>query len=230
MEGDADVVVRLAFDRLKEAIERPSPNDAADIDEVQVLVEAMPEAFSDNFRGVLHSLVEANPSDLSSSQIMMQLKRLHRILDAEQALPKHLRPSARVGTEQLLETALIPVFDLSEQDKSRILDLCVQMRKIVFATAEFDEPHRVRLLNRIAAMEREVHKKKGLFDVILGGVVDVGETLGKFGKDIKPLTDRMSEVAGIARKATKQYDQIPAPEQPLALPKPSEDPAGDDSE
>jgi len=97
------------------------------------------------------------------------------------------------------------------------------MRKIVFATTDFDEPHRLRLLNRIAAIEAEVKKPKGMFDVVRAGVSDVGETLGKFGKDIKPLTDRIKEVTSIARKNTSEYDQLPAPEELKRLPPPDEE-------
>ncbi|AZV78828.1 hypothetical protein EBB79_13745 [Parasedimentitalea marina] len=123
---------------------------------------------------------------------------------------------------------LLPVFELEQPDKDRIFKLCNDMRKIVFASSMFDEPHKKRLLNRIAAIEKQVFSKKGLFDVILGGVSDVGETLGKFGTDIKPLTDRMKEVARIARKGTKEYDQIPAPEEVKKLPAPDTENLEDD--
>jgi len=96
------------------------------------------------------------------------------------------------------------------------------MRKIILATPDFDDPHRVRLLNRLSAIEKEVLKSTGLFDVIRGGMNDLGETLGKFGKDIKPLTDRMREVVSIVRKSTKAYDQLPDPDEIEKLPAPDE--------
>jgi len=117
----------------------------------------------------------------------------------------------------------VPTFSLNAKDKDRVLELCADMRKIILATVEFDNAHKVRLSNRIFSIEAEVHKKKGLFDVVLGGVSDIGETLGKFGKDIKPLTDRMAEVKKITRKNTQAYDQIPAPEEIKRLPKPDEE-------
>lgn len=109
--------------------------------------------------------------------------------------------------------ALLPQFSLEEADKQRVLKLCADIRKIVLATNDFDHPHKIRLSNRIAAIEAEIHKKKGMFDVILGGVADFGETLKKFGKDIKPLTDRINEIRRIAQEGTPEYDQIPAPEE-----------------
>lgn len=110
-------------------------------------------------------------------------------------------------------TALLPQFELSDTDKKRVLKLCTDMRKIVLSSTDFDHPHKIRLGNRIAAIEAEVYKDRGLFDVILGGVADVGETLGRFGRDIKPLTDRMTEIRRITQKGTPEYDQIPAPDE-----------------
>ncbi len=135
----------------------------------------------------------------------------------------HLREAYGTGVEASEGgEELLPHFSLDSNDKQRVMKLCSDMRKIVFASAIFDEPHKKRLLNRIAAIEKQVMSKKGLFDVVLGGVSDVGETLGKFGTDIKPLTDRMSEVAQITRKGTQEYDQIPAPEEVKQLPPPEE--------
>ena len=120
---------------------------------------------------------------------------------------------------------LLPRFHVSETDQSRIFKLCAEMRKIIFATTDFDEPHRLRLLNRLAAIEAETKKPQGLFDVVRGGINDLGETLGKFGKDVKPLSDRMKEVVNIARSGSKQYDQLPEPEEVKRLPAPEDNEA-----
>ncbi|MBY5989065.1 hypothetical protein [Roseovarius atlanticus] len=118
--------------------------------------------------------------------------------------------------------SLIPTFTASEAGATRIFELCSEMRKIIFASTDFDEPHKIRLLNRLAAIETETKKPEGLYDVVRGGINDLGETLGKFGKDVKPLTDRMKEVVSIARKGTKEYDQLPEPEEVKQLPAPED--------
>ncbi|UWR69593.1 hypothetical protein [Phaeobacter inhibens] len=117
---------------------------------------------------------------------------------------------------------LLPQFELGKDDKVKVLKLCADMRKIVISTDAFDQPHKRRLLNRIAGIEFQVEQPKGLLDVIRAGVSDIGETLGKFGTDIKPLTDRMNEVAKITRSNSKEYEKIPAPEEIKQLPKPEE--------
>lgn len=115
-------------------------------------------------------------------------------------------------TSETEKIDLLPHFALSKLEKSRVLELCSDMRKIVYASDVFDHPHKIRIANRIAAIEAEVHKAKGLFDVILGGVADIGESLRRFGRDIKPLTDRISEVRQITQKNTPEYSQIPPPD------------------
>jgi hypothetical protein len=109
------------------------------------------------------------------------------------------------------EDGLLPTFTLGKSDRTRVSKLCSDMRKIVFASSEFDAPHKRRLLNRIAAIEIQISRDRGLFDVILAGIADFGEALGKFGKEIKPLTDRMVEIRKIAQEGTPDYDQIPPP-------------------
>ena len=127
------------------------------------------------------------------------------------------------STNNELDTdELVPTFYLGKNDKKKVLNLCAQMRKIVLATTVFDQPHKCRLLNRIAGIEYQIEQQKGLLDVVRAGISDVGETLGKFGTDIKPLTERMKEVFQIARSNSKQYDQIPAPEEVKKLPAPDQ--------
>lgn len=97
------------------------------------------------------------------------------------------------------------------------------MRKIVLASPVFDEAHKRRLLDRITAIEKQVHQKKGRLDVVLAGVSDVGDTLKKFGTDLKPLTDRMTEIKRITQGSSTEYEAIPAPEELAKLPAPNEE-------
>lgn len=121
------------------------------------------------------------------------------------------------------EDASEPTFELSDEEKKRLVQLCSEMRNIVHTSSVLTENHRVRLLKRIAAIEQEIHKLKGRFDVILAGVSDIGEAAGKFGNDVKPLVDRMKEIVGLTRKKTPDYAQLPAPEDVKKLPPPSEE-------
>ena len=167
-----------------------------------------------------HSILrEADKSGGFSETSAHQLKdRLVSILQVAEQFPTNTASQSRADSNELS-----PQFELKLKEKKRILDLCTGMRKIVFASDFFDEPHKKRLLNRIASIESEVHQKTGKLDTVLAGVVDIGDALGKFGRKVEPLTKRMKEVAEIARGGSKQYDQIPPPEEKLGLPPPLEE-------
>lgn len=211
-----DRVIKIVKD-----LSRSNDASAADLDELRILHSRTRSIFPTEFNELMESIPYGNTSVSKNNWA----QRLLRILTVIDTLPDELKDSAAGGESQ--PTELIPMFELGKPDKARIFELCIDMRKIVFSTQEFDEPHRRRLLNRIAAIESETHKPKGMFDVVRAGMSDVGETLGKFGKDIKPLTDRMAEVVGIARKATKEYDQLPPPEEVKRLPAPSAEESAD---
>jgi len=206
---------------LENGLRNPSNVNQSDFDELKIL-NARSRAF---FPLEFNSLMDETSYSGSSSSTMRSFERLLRILEVIDSLPEELRVEPNKTTAG--STSLIPMFELGKADKTRIFELCSDMRKIVFASQDFDEPHRLRLLNRIAHIEAETHKPKGMFDSVLGGISDIGETLGKFGKNIKPLTDRMAEVAKIARKGTKEYDQLPAPEEIKRLPAPSAEESAD---
>lgn len=185
----------------------------ADLDELQILHSYCWQEFPKSFNEILNEWKYA--TDRNGQENF--LARLLRIYETEKSIPEEFKQAGFTAADT---EELTPVFRLDADEIKRINTLCEQMRKIILASTIFDAPHRRRLLNRIAAIVAEAHKPKGMFDVILGGINDVGETLKKFGTDIKPLTDRMQEVAGITRKKTKAYDQIPAPEEVKKLPKP----------
>jgi hypothetical protein len=212
-EQIANRVIKL----IKIGIDREGKIGQEFFDELKILHDRsksfFPREFNDLMRGFKYTLVGAEKVEF--------LLRLAKILEVIKSLPDELRePEVKIDVES---SSLVPLFEIQKSDKDRIFELCNDMRKIVFASEVFDHPHRVRLLNRIAAIEAETHKPKGMFDVVRGGINDLGETLGKFGTDIKPLTDRMREVVGIARKGTKEYDQLPAPDEVKQLPPPRDD-------
>jgi hypothetical protein len=113
-----------------------------------------------------------------------------------------------------------PTFTLNADEKAQVLTLASEMRKTVVQSNFFDHGHKVRLLRRIGAIEAEVHKVKGMFDVVLGGLNDVGEAFKKFGNDAKPLVDRMDEINKIVRGRADEYEQLPPPDDTKRLPPP----------
>ena len=114
-------------------------------------------------------------------------------------------------------------FSLEASEVEAILEKTTEMRFIISISEYFDQPHKKRLLERLSQIEFEVYRDNGRFDAILGGVVDFGEALGKFGKRAKPLVDRMSEVRKITQSKTKSYDDLQAPEETKQLLPPDSD-------
>ncbi len=181
------------------------------IQQLAAIVEPLQNRFSTKFVTYVGKLAEYDSETIINDE---EAQALIGIFEAQAIVEQH----KTYETESDLST-----FALDEDEKLELLRKCEQMRKIIWSSNVFDQPHRVRLLNRISAIETEVHKEKGMFDVILGGISDFGETAGKFGNDIKPLTDRMRDIASIARKKTPDYEQIPAPEEIAKLPPPEDD-------
>ncbi len=182
----------------------------ADFDELKMLSEALKDRLPVNF----HQIMQTDYPFERYKQLVFT-ERLKRALDFQ----------SEFGLLMLRNSAseLTPLFELNEQDRDRALHLTSQLRKIVFSSADFDQPHRRRLLDRIAAMEKELHQPKGKFDVILGGVSDFGDTMKKFGGDMKPIVDRMLELKKLTQKNASDYAQIPPPEDLPALPPPDEE-------
>ncbi len=216
----ADLIGRIRY--LVKEFNRGEGYDQSDFDELFMLTNASEAELPSRFVELVKETDQDFPggdSPLASNKRANLAKRLSKILTVSE---KYRLADAKLPEE--LSDELVPTFSLGAKDKKRVLNLCGQMRKIVLATTVFDQPHKRRLLNRIAGIEAQVEQPKGMLDVVRAGVSDVGETLGKFGNDIKPLTDRMKEVAQITRANSKEYEQIPAPEEVKQLPAPIEDP------
>ena len=205
------------LDRLYETVEDHAANpehfQPADLDEILLIANSIRDLVAPKFNAVAEGYDKAFDHNHGAKQRM--LNRLVRILRVSGNLPDTL-------PEENPTPELVPEFSLPKREKERVLKLSEDMRKIVFSSTVFDEPHKRRLLNRIAAIEHEVHQPNGKLDVVLAGVVDVGDALGKFGQKVEPLTKRMKEIADLTRGRSKQYEQIPAPEEVKSLPAPDE--------
>ncbi len=217
-EGEGEITEK-ALIRVSKLIEELSDDYQSlrvEIDELAHLVDICSDRLPKRFVSLVKEADNGTPA--SDSGMYLLKNRLKASLEVGKQYPTEKNNEHDQNTFEL-----IPRFHLGEKDKARVYELCTDMRKIIFASEVFDEPHKVRLLNRIAAIEKEVHRELGKLDTVLAGVVDIGDALGKFGRKVEPLTKRMKEVADITRGGSKQYEQIPASEEPLGLPAPDEE-------
>ena len=160
-------------------------------------------------------------ADISRSAMQQDWDSVTRGMQAISSLLNGLVDARASGRVE--EPTGTPYFSLSKDEERLVLDLAADMRREILAATKFDQARKLRLLKRVAAIEFEVHRPKGRFDVVLGGLNDVGEALGKFGNDVKPIFDRMTEIAKIARGKSSEYDQLPAPDEQKRLPKPDDE-------
>lgn len=206
---------RNLLEQVSQITRRATQPNHALVAAIRTKVNYCRRAFPEEFVNVLYS--DDREYQLPGDRV----QALNAILLADEDVPSSLKDARR--TDLAVVEQLDPTFSLADEEKARVLLICGELRKSILSSQIFDIPHRRRLLDRVAAIEREVHLPKGRLDVILGGVSDIGETAGKFGRDIKPLFDRMKEIAGIARKGSSEYDQLPAPEEVKQLPPPSDE-------
>ena len=155
---------------------------------------------SDEFPKRFHELLEAaqNSNNRTSDNWYTIFDGMCVILDT-----KFFIESVSVRSNGDLD--IIPFFEPDNTDRQKMLEGCKQLRTIVNDSLSLDAKNRNRLLKRISAMEIEINKSNGLLDTILAASSDIGEAVGKFGGDIKPMTDRIREITSIAKKSSQEY-------------------------
>ncbi|NTT85186.1 hypothetical protein [Tabrizicola fusiformis] len=211
---------KALYNLVREKMPASGSGTKADVEVVRTLAGYGKSVFPKQFMDVLF-----DEEDLTYKRYHnVRFSSLHAILDAYEAIPDSLRTSS--ASSATIEDELDPTFSLAPSETALVFRLCAEIRAAISSSKLFDVPHKRRLLNRVASIEREIHLPKGRLDVILGGMSDFGETLGKFGKDVKPLVDRMTEIMGIAREKSEDYDQLPRPDEVKRLPPPDDSQGG----
>ena len=189
--------------------------ERSNIDRLVILEQAVPdEQLDQKFHDLLEHL-SANRGKLDGTQTCNILKSLAALLETQLFVDD---VKARTGSNP----ELISFFSPNHEDRKKIVAKCSELRSIINASKAIDEKFRNRLLRRLSAIELEINKEKGLFDVLLAGTSDAGETLGKFGNDVKPIVDRFKEIVSIGRRTAGEYEELPAPDEIKKLPAPDE--------
>lgn len=115
------------------------------------------------------------------------------------------------------------VYQFTDGDLYKIQKLINELRELINESELFDAKHKERLQNRLEGLQKELHKKMSSLDKLWGLIGDAGVALGKFGKDAKPLVDRIREIAMITWRTQARAEELPsATPLPLLSHKPSE--------
>jgi hypothetical protein len=108
----------------------------------------------------------------------------------------------------------------SEDDFNHIQKLINEMRDIVMSSDIITAKHKQRLLERLERLQKELHKTTSDLDRFWGFVGEAGIVIGKFGKDIQPLVDRIKELTNIVWKVIAMKELLLDNSNPIALPEP----------
>lgn len=197
-------------------IEGEAKLDRSHLDRLNILVEAFPkDEVNQRFRKMLEHLSQ-NRSKFDADDTAEALRSLDALLQTE-IFVEGVRE--REGSDPSLHSFFSP----GNEDRIKMLEKCGEIRGLIQESAAIDSHFRRRLLKRVAAMEIEINKEEGLFDVLLGGLSDAGEAIGQFGDDIKPITDRFREIVAAGRRSAREYDELPKPDEIKRLPAPDEE-------
>lgn len=101
-------------------------------------------------------------------------------------------------------------YEFSEGDLSKIQSLINELREKISASNDFEPDHRQRLLKRLEAIQREIHKKVADMDRLWGLVGDAGVAMGKLGENAKPIVDRIKEIAEIVWRTQARAEELPS--------------------
>lgn len=110
------------------------------------------------------------------------------------------------------ETALKSSFayEFSQGDFDRVQALVSELREIIAKSEDFEEGHKRRLLKRLEQLQSELHKRVSDMDHFWGLIGDAGVIIGKFGRDSKPMVDRIKEIAQIAWNTQARTEELPS--------------------
>lgn len=101
-------------------------------------------------------------------------------------------------------------YEFSEGDVDRIQELINELRDIISRSELFTSEHQQRILRRLERLQSEMHKKVSDLDRFWGLIGDAGVAIGKFGKDAKPIVDRIKEISDIIWRTQARAEELPS--------------------
>jgi hypothetical protein len=88
-------------------------------------------------------------------------------------------------------------YEFSDTEMQNIQDIINALRVMISESNLITADHKRRLLRRLEAMQRELHKRTSDIDRFWGFVAEAGIVTRKFGEDLKPISDRVTELGKI---------------------------------
>lgn len=107
------------------------------------------------------------------------------------------------------------VFDT--EHRTGIHEIISRLRDEVYKSQWLGDERKQRVLRAINSVQAEVDKERSNFHLILGKVVDIGESLGQAGTKAKPAFDRVEQLANAIRGQRRQATAIEKDDDPLQI-------------
>jgi hypothetical protein len=101
-------------------------------------------------------------------------------------------------------------YEFTKGDLERIQTLISELRDSISQSDLFTDEHQQRLLKRLEKLQSELHKKVSDLDRFWGLIGDAGVAIGKFGKDAKPIVDRIKEISQIVWNTQSRAEELPS--------------------
>lgn len=114
----------------------------------------------------------------------------------------------RYKNKYLIRFGNVFAYEFSEGDINRIQELVNELREITTDSKLFDVRYKERLLKKIEALQSEINKKMLSLDRFYGFMGEAGVALGRFGNDVKPLVDRISELLRIVWRTQARAEEL----------------------
>ncbi len=99
-------------------------------------------------------------------------------------------------------------YEFSDGDLKKVQMSISELRDLISGSAFIEDNHKQRLLKRLERLQSELHKKMSDLDRFWGVVGDAGVVIGKFGKDAKPLADRIKEIMNIVWRTQARAEEL----------------------
>ena len=165
-------------------------------------------------KALLENTPEINleqPTMTGSPQVVVEkLNNYFHSLKSAVAEQHVLIKSAQFTTKYQAKYGNSFSYEFSDGDLEKIQELINELRGSITASDIFEQDHKARLLARLEKIQSELHKKMADLDRLWGLVGDAGVAIGKFGKDAKPIVDRIREISDIVWRTQSRAEELPS--------------------
>jgi len=154
---------------------------------------------------LLRKYTEARGFDYNLNPIPINLTNIAGFVRNEFiAVQSNTRKTSQQKTEQSFENFFSnhfqggQNFELSDGDIQEIQRLTNDLRSRILQTLDLEEKHKQRIISRLEAMQKEIHKVQSNFDVLTGTMCEVLSVIKKAGDAAEPWTRIVKNIMHIA--------------------------------